>query len=95
VALTKQQHRIVVYTRAIFPKRHAEALRVFWCESRYDPYARNGQYVGVPQLSASWRAYFLRYGLDTSAGHGYEQVVAAHEIFRGAGFHWWAWECQP
>jgi hypothetical protein len=68
---------------------------VFWCESSYDPWARNGQYIGVPQLSANWRAYFLHYGIDASPGHWWDQLVAAHLIFRGDHFSWRQWQCQP
>jgi hypothetical protein len=79
----------------VFPKRYAQARQVFRCESDYLPWARNGQYLGVPQLSASWRAYFRGYGIHTGPRHPHGQLVAAHLIFRGDGYHWYQWECQP
>jgi hypothetical protein len=49
----------------------------------------------VPQLSANWRAYFLHYGIDAGPGHWWDQLVAAHLIFRGDHFSWRQWQCQP
>ena len=92
---TRTQLHVYQAIRNVFPKRYVQARRVFWCESRYDPWAQNGQYVGVPQLSAAWRAYFLHFGLDTSGGHWHAQLVAAHLIFRGSHYTWRQWECQP
>jgi hypothetical protein len=81
--------------RDVFPKRHAQAVRVARCESHLWPWARNGQYLGVFQLSESWRSYFRRYGLLTGRRHIHGQVVAAHLIFRGSGYRWTRWECKP
>ena len=81
--------------RQTFPKRYAQARRVARCESHLLPWARNGQYLGVFQLSSSWRAYFRRYGIRTGPHHVHGQVVAAHLIFAGSGYRWTRWECKP
>jgi hypothetical protein len=59
------------------------------CESGLTPRATNGQYHGVYQLSASWRAYF-------GIGEGFDpemNIRAAHAIYRAQG--WEPWDCRP
>lgn len=73
----------------VFPKHSAEARAVAVCESGYSALARNGQYHGVFQLSASWRRYFgIWQGYNP-----YMNIRAAHAIYRGQG--WAPWECRP
>jgi hypothetical protein len=81
----------------IFPKRYKQARQVFWCESHWNPYARNPSSgaLGVPQFLPSWVPYFQAQGLDISAGHWWEQLVAAHILFRASHFTWRQWVCQP
>jgi hypothetical protein len=65
--------------------RGSQALRVAYCESKYDREARNGQYRGVMQMGSSERARF---------GHGpdpWSQAKAAHRYYLLSG--WWPWEC--
>lgn len=72
-----------------FGDRHCgPALRVAWCESRLDPRARNGQYLGLFQMGAWERSRF---------GHGptaYEQSRAAHRYFVASGRDWSPWSCR-
>ena len=81
----------------IFPKRYQQARQVFWCESRYDPWARNPSSgaLGVPQFLPSWVPYFHDRGLDIRGGHWWDQLAAAHVLFRASGFTWRQWSCQP
>ena len=61
-----------------------EALAVAWCESRLDPRARNGQYLGTFQMGAAERARF---------GHGRTvetQARAALRYYRVSGWRPWA-----
>lgn len=63
------------------------AVRVAWCESRFDVNARNGQHRGIFQMGWRERARF---------GHGrtvMAQARAAHRYYRLAG--WGPWECKP
>lgn len=74
-----------VAIRVVFGRHAEEALRVFWCESRYDTQARNGQYQGIAQMGQWERSRF---------GHGdtaLEQARAAHRYFVLSG--WRPWEC--
>jgi hypothetical protein len=81
----------------IFPKRYRQARQVFWCESEWNPWARNpgSGALGVPQFLPSWIPYFQAQGLNITGGHWYEQLVAAHILFRASGFRWTSWSCQP
>jgi hypothetical protein len=38
-----------------FGRHCGEALRVAWCESRFNVWARNGQYVGIFQMGSHER----------------------------------------
>jgi hypothetical protein len=65
--------------------RGAQALRVAYCESKYNREATNGQYLGVMQMGSSERRRF---------GHGpdpWTQAEAAHRYYLLSG--WWPWEC--
>jgi hypothetical protein len=61
------------------------ALRVAWCESRWQTYARNGQYLGLFQMGSYARG---RYGHSWGV---WGQVRAAYRYYREAG--WGPWEC--
>jgi hypothetical protein len=69
---------------AVFGPAGPKAVKVFWCESRHRPDARNGQYRGVAQLGSRERARF---------GHGPDsltQIRAAYEYFKIS--HWGPWK---
>lgn len=93
--LAPTQAKVVRIIREVFPKRHAQAVRVGTCESHLWPWAVNGQYKGVFQLSYSWRSYFRRYGIRTGPRHVRGQIIAAHLIFAGSHYTWARWECKP
>ena len=67
-----------------------EALRVAWCESRWHPWARNGQYAGLFQVSEHWRRTVPGWG-PTAA----QQARHAYRVFRLTGSDWHHWACQP
>ena len=67
----------------------SQALRVAWCESRYNVYARNGQYLGLFQMGSYARG---RYGHSWSA---WGQARAAYRYFRDSGYSWGPWACKP
>lgn len=73
----------------VFGSYCAQALRVAWCESRFDVWARNGQYRGLFQMGAVERATF---GDGIGA---WAQSRAALRYFREAGYSWRPWTCQP
>ena len=73
--------------RTYWPTRpeRVEAFDVAWCESRFSPYAQNGQYLGLFQMGEFARLSF---------GHGWTalaQARAAYRYYRVAG--WSPWEC--
>lgn len=75
--------------RQAFGGLSGEALRVASCESGLDPNATNGQYHGLFQLSAAWRAYF-------GIGEGYDPRSNARAAAAIHATHGWSpWECQP
>lgn len=75
--------------RAYWPTRaqRIQAFDVAYCESRFYPYARNGQYLGLFQFG-SWARDRFGWGWDV-----YSQARAAHAYYRQSG--WAGWECQP
>lgn len=82
-----QRDRTTCIIRVVFHPYGEQALRVAWCESRFDVNARNGQYRGLFQMGASERARF---------GHGrtvLAQSRAARRYFDLAG--WGPWACRP
>jgi len=63
------------------------AVSVAWCESRLNPSAQNGQYLGLFQMGETARRLY---------GHGptaHEQAVAAHRYFVDSGRDWSPWSC--
>ena len=72
---------------AVFGDYCQEAVAVAWCESRLQPAAQNGQYLGLFQMGSYERRLF---------GHGAsarEQAVAAHRYFVRSGRDWSPWSC--
>lgn len=73
----------------VFGRAHCKAaLAVSWCESRWNPDARNGQYLGTFQMGAWERRHF---------GHGpdaYSQARAAYRYFVRTGRDWSPWSCR-
>src|SRR5262249_48616650 len=74
---------------AVFGAYAPQAMRVAWCESRYQTWAQNGQYLGMFQMGARARALY---------GHGpdaWSQARAAWRYFVAAGHSWSPWTCRP
>jgi Lysozyme like domain len=72
----------------VFGEYCQEALAVAWCESRLQPTARNGQYLGLFQMGSYARRLF---------GHGssaHQQATAAHRYFIRSGRDWSPWSCR-
>ena len=72
---------------SVFGENCQEAASVAWCESRLQPTAQNGQYLGLFQMGSYERRLF---------GHGSaarEQAVAAHRYFVRSGRDWSPWSC--
>lgn len=75
--------------RAVFGRYAEQALAVAWCESRYDVWAGNGQYLGLFQMGDYARSTY---------GHGdtaLEQARAAYRYFAASGYDWSPWACRP
>ena len=82
---------------AYFPANQVGgALTVAFCESRYDPSARNGSHKGLFQLAGFWWQSFHMDPYDPAAN-----VYMAHQIWlrghprAGPGPNWGHWVCQP
>lgn len=66
---------------------YARLLRVAWCESRLDPNAVNGQYVGAFQFGpALWSELRYRHQPRTSAK--WSSLAAALAFRLGLSHHW-------
>jgi hypothetical protein len=73
----------------VFGEFCKQALAVAWCESRLEPDAQNGQYLGLFQMGSQERRLF---------GHGRtarQQAMAAHTYFVHSGRDWSPWSCKP
>lgn len=66
-----------------------QALRVSWCESRWNTTARNGQYLGLFQMG-SWERRTFGHGPDA-----FSQARAAFRYFKKTGSDWSPWSCRP
>ena len=72
-----------------FGRYRWQARSVAWCESRWKPWAANGQYRGIFQMGVEERRAY---------GHGrdpWRQARAAYRYFKAAGSNWSPWECKP
>lgn len=67
-----------------------EAIRVATCESELKPWARNGQYLGLFQVSEHWRRTVPGFGSSALA-----QARHAYRVFRLTGSTWAHWTCKP
>jgi hypothetical protein len=66
-----------------------QAKAVARCESGYNVYAQNGQYLGLFQMGEHERAVY---------GHGSDaltQARAAYAYFMDSGANWGPWSCRP
>lgn len=80
------QYRAWVVCR-VFVGQCKQAVNVAWCESRLNPRARNGSYVGVFQLGEHERKAY---------GHGrsvWAQSIGALLLHAARG--WQPWSCRP
>ena len=83
-------------TRAVcfyFGSYCRQALRVAYCETggTYSIYARNGQYLGLFQVSAYWRRAIPGWHPHSAWG----QARHAYRVFRLTGSNWSHWSCKP
>ena len=68
---------------SVFGPAGPRAVSVFWCESKFQASAKNGQFLGIAQMGARERARF---------GHGPDsltQIQAAYKYFRLSGWAPW------
>ena len=73
---------------SVFGPYCQEAVAVAWCESRLEPTAQNGQYLGLFQMGSYERRLF---------GHGssaHDQAMAARRYFVESGRDWSPWSCR-
>jgi hypothetical protein len=73
----------------VFGRYCSQAVTVAWCESRLEPEAQNGEYLGLFQMGSQERRLF---------GHGqtaHRQALAAHTYFVHSGRDWSPWSCKP
>lgn len=66
----------------------ATALRVAWCESRYDPNAQNGVHVGIFQMNVNYHSWRSPTGELWTA---WANVAAAYHLWAEQG--WGPWSC--
>lgn len=81
-------HNVLHAIDHAFGEHSDEAREVAWCESKYDPGARNGQYLGIFQMGEWERATY---------GNGYgpwNQAKAAFRYFVASGKDWSPWTCR-
>lgn len=76
--------------RRVFPDRYQEtAVRVARCESGLSPFARNGKYRGLFQVSPGLRRDYRGFGRG-----GWRQAKHALRVFNASGQNWmthWRW----
>lgn len=77
---------------AVFGPYGTQAVSVARCETggTFNVYARNGQYVGLFQVSDHWRQTVPGFGFTPLA-----QARHAYRVFRATGYSWRHWTCQP
>lgn len=73
-----------------------QAKRVAWCESRWDPDARNGDYLGLFQLGPAYYDAIRSYG-DGKLRWSDPDVnaQAARDGYVMNDKSWAQWECKP
>jgi|SRR5262252_5172024 len=74
--------------RKVFGQYGDQAVRVAYCESRLEVWARSGQYYGLFQMGSFARA---KYG---HAWNAWAESRAAYRYFRDA-HGWGPWSCKP
>ena len=79
--------------KAVFGSRAGEALRVARCESRNDPNARNGSYIGVFQIHRRLHAWRIEKVGGKDLYDPLTNVRVAHSLMRDKG--WGPWTCSP
>ncbi len=77
--------------KAVFGSRADEALRVARCESRYDPNARSGSYVGVFQIHRRTHAWRIKEVGGKDLYDPMTNVRVAHSLMKDKG--WGPWTC--
>lgn len=83
---------VVGIIRYVFGAYGSQAVSVAWCESKFSPWAVNGQYVGIFQMGYSERQ---TYGWYVRGGNVWTQVRSAYNYFVASGRDWSPWECKP
>lgn len=75
-----------------FGRYCSQALRVAGCETgwTYSIYARNGDHLGLFQVSAQWRR-----DIPGFAYNAWAQSRHAYRVFARTGYSWRPWTCQP
>ena len=88
-ASSKGQNKAIICK--VFKNYCKQALRVSWCESRWEIWAgyKKHQYWGLFQMGTSERA---RYGHGWNA---WAQARAAWRYFVASGKDWSPWSCKP
>jgi len=79
----------------VFKSHCSDALRVSYCESRFDVYAQNGQYKGLFQMGSNERATYDRRGKRYNRFTAWDESIAAHRYFVASGEDWSPWSCKP
>jgi hypothetical protein len=77
--------------KAVFGSRSDEALSIAQCESRYDPNARNGSYVGVFQIHRGTHAWRIEKVGGKDLYDPMTNVRVAHSLMIDKG--WEPWTC--
>lgn len=86
--IEEQQASAKVAICKTFGQYCKQALAVAWCESKWYPWAQNGQYLGVFQMG-SWERRTYGHGSGSWA-----QAKAAYRYFVASGRDWSPWACR-
>ena len=91
-ALERKMSDPVQAILAVFGRYGWQAVNVAKCETggTFNVYARNGQYVGLFQVSDHWRRTVPGFGFTPLA-----QARHAYRVFRATGYSWSHWTCRP
>jgi hypothetical protein len=82
-------HHPIAAIRSVFGIYGWQAVAVARCESRFNVFAGNGQYLGLFQMGEYARA---RYGHSWTA---LGQSFSARAYFYASGRDWSPWQCRP